>query len=212
MFGGGVLLFIQFCQKTRRINVWLVLQCSIRIRSDCIINWQVMSGLDAFVCSHVKLLWRLQVCLLCLSSFLTSYSGSCYNITCPVIIHWAISYKYLFILRRPGRCKSKKFRSWGRIFCSLSFWVNKYFAFVHKGITVITVSISLCLCACALDFLAAGLRLEFWIDRCNDAGRPTDRISGPQRALLLQIVSRNIYASKHAQLSLGANTSCQGKV
>lgn len=56
MFGGGVLLFIQFCQKTHRINVWLVLQCSIRTRSDCIINWQVMSGLDAFVCSHVKLL------------------------------------------------------------------------------------------------------------------------------------------------------------
>lgn len=108
MFGGGLLLFMQFCQKTRRINDWLVLQHSIRTRSDCIISWQVMSGLDALVCSHVKLLWRLRVCLLCLSSFLTSYSGSCYNITCPVIIHWAISYKYLFSLRRPGRHKRKK--------------------------------------------------------------------------------------------------------
>lgn len=66
--------------------------------------------------------------------------------------------------------------------------------------------ISLCLGARALDCSAARLRFDFWIGRSNNAGRPKyKRISGPQRALLLLNISRNSYASRHAQLALSEN-------
>lgn len=141
----GCCCFMQFCWKTRRINDWVVVQHSIRIRSDYIISWQVTSGLCALVCSHVKLLWRLRGCRLRLSSFLTSYSGGCYNMACSVIMYWAISYKYLFSLRRPGRHKQKKVRSWEGISCGLKSWINQCLTLGHKGITIGAVLITLCL-------------------------------------------------------------------
>lgn len=69
-------------------------------------------------------------------------------------------------------------------------------------------------CVCVHVLLIAWQPDLAWIFGLTDVMMlegPQRRISGPQRALL-QNISRNIYASKHAQLPLGANTCCQGKV